>query len=219
MTIYEKIAQGVVDGDQIAVKELTQIAIKEEAELEKIIYAGLVKGMDVVATKWKNGDIFVPEVLIASRAMKAGMSIVTPLFEKNMNRKGIVVMGTVKGDVHDIGKNLVNLMMEAAGFKVIDLGTNVDKEIFLKTVRENNADILGISALLTTTMPYLKEIIAAFDGSGLRENVKIMIGGAPLTQKFADSIGADGYAENAPLAVEKAEELLASKMGKNGKSS
>ena len=209
MADYESIAEGVISGDENAVKELTQKAIKEGGDLERIIYDGLVKGMDIVAAKWKSGEFFVPEVLIASRAMKSGMAMVSPLLEKEMEKAGIVVIGTVKGDVHNIGKDLVGLMLEGAGFKVIDLGTNVDKEVFTRAVQENKPSIVGISALLTTTMPYMKEVISALDGAGLRERLKIMIGGAPINQNFADSIGADGYAENAPLAVEKAKEFLA----------
>lgn len=209
MADYESIAEGVISGDENVVKELTQNAIKEGGDLERIIYDGLVKGMDIVAAKWKSGEFFVPEVLIASRAMKSGMAMVSPLLEKEMEKVGIVVIGTVKGDVHNIGKDLVGLMLEGAGFKVIDLGTNVDKEVFIRAVQENKPSIVGISALLTTTMPYMKEVISALDGAGLRERLKIMIGGAPVNQNFADSIGADGYAENAPLAIEKAKEFLA----------
>ncbi len=209
MADYESIAEGVISGDENVVKELTQNAIKEGGDLERIIYDGLVKGMDIVAAKWKSGEFFVPEVLIASRAMKSGMAMVSPLLEKEMEKVGIVVIGTVKGDVHNIGKDLVGLMLEGAGFKVIDLGTNVDKEVFIRAAQENKPSIVGISALLTTTMPYMKEVISALDGAGLRERLKIMIGGAPVNQNFADSIGADGYAENAPLAIEKAKEFLA----------
>jgi 5-methyltetrahydrofolate--homocysteine methyltransferase len=208
MADYKEIAEGVVKGDQAAVEKATQGAMDRGADLEKIIYDGLIKGMDTVAAKWKAGEFYVPEVLIASRAMKAGMALVTPLIEKEIETKGTMVLGTVKGDIHDIGKNLVSLMLEAAGFKVVDVGTNVDKEVFVKSVQENSAMLLGLSALLTTTMPYMKEVISEFDRSGMRGEVKIMVGGAPVSRKFADSIGADGYADNAALAVEKAKELL-----------
>ena len=209
MADYDGIAEFVVSGDVNAVKELNQIAIKEGGDLERIIYDGLVKGMDIAGAKWKSGEFFVPEVLIASRAMKSGMAMVSPLLEKEIEKKGIVVIGTVKGDVHDVGKNLVSLMLEGAGFKVIDLGTNVDKEVFIRAVQEYKPSIVGMSALLTTTMSYMKEVISALDGAGLHEKLKIMIGGAPINQNFADSIGADGYAKDAALAVEKAKEFLA----------
>lgn len=208
MTDYDRIAECVVRGDQFAAEELTQQAIDEGADLEKIIYEGLVKGMDTVAAKWRDGELFVPEVLIASRAMKRGMALVSPLIQNEVKTKETIVLGTVKGDIHDIGKNLVSLMMEAGGFRVVDVGTNVDKEVFVRSIRENNAMLLGLSALLTTTMPYIEEVISAFDSSNIRDKVKILVGGAPINQKFADSIGADGYAENAALAVEKAIELI-----------
>lgn len=204
-----EIIENVIIGDQFAVKRLTQNAIDEGIGLPSIIFDGLIKGMDSVAAKWKAGEFFVPEVLRSSRAMKAGMALVSPLLEKEMETKGTIVIGTVKGDIHDIGKNLVALMLEAAGFKVVDLGVNIDKEVFIKSVQENNASVLGISALLTTTMPYMAEVISAFESSCMREGVKIMVGGAPISQKFADSIGADGYAENAAVAVEKAKTFLA----------
>ena len=140
--------------------------------------------------------------------MKAGMNEVSPLLKQEMKSVGTFVIGTVKGDIHDIGKNLVLLMMEAAGFKVLDLGTNVDKDLFIRSVRENKAGLVGISALLTTTMPYMGEIIEAFEEAGLREHVKVMVGGAPVSEKFAQSIGADAYAKNAGSAVDLAKELI-----------
>ena len=207
MVHYDRIAESVVKGDQYEVEKITQQAIDEGAKIEKIIYEGLIKGMGVVAEKWKTGELFVPEVLISSRAMKRGMALVSPLIGKEVKTKEVIVLGTVKGDIHDIGKNLVSLMMEAAGFKVVDLGTNVDKEVFVKSIKETNAPLLGLSALLTTTIPYMEEVISEFERLSLRGKVKILIGGAPINQKFADSIGADGYAENAAFAVEKAKEL------------
>jgi len=208
MPNYEGIAAAVLKGSEPEVRQLTEAAINEGGDLEEIIYRGLVKGMDVVAAKWKSGELFVPEVLIASRAMKAGMGLVSPRLQKEMAHKGIFVIGTVKGDIHDIGKNLVILMMEAAGFKVIDLGTNVDKEIFVKSATDNKADLVGISALLTTTMPYMEEVVSAFQEAGTRDKVKIMVGGAPISQKFADSIGVDGYGKNATMAVDVAKTLI-----------
>ncbi len=207
MAHYDRIAESVVKGDQYEVEKITQQAIDEGAKIEKIIYEGLIKGMDVVAEKWRTGELFVPEVLISSRAMKRGMALVSPLIGKEMKTKEVIVLGTVKGDIHDIGKNLVSLMMEAGGFRVVDLGTNVDMEVFVKSIRETNAPLLGLSALLTTTMPYMEEVVSEFERLGLHGKVKILVGGAPINQKFADSIGADGYAENAAFAVEKAKEL------------
>jgi len=207
MVHYDRIAESVVKGDQYEVEKITQQAIDEGAKIEKIIYEGLIKGMDVVAEKWRTGELFVPEVLISSRAMKRGMALVSPLIGKEVKTKEVIVLGTVKGDIHDIGKNLVSLMMEAGGFRVVDLGTNVDKEVFVKSIRETNAPLLGLSALLTTTMPYMEEVVSEFESLSLRGKVKILVGGAPINQKFADSIGADGYAENAAFAVEKAKEL------------
>lgn len=176
--------------------------------MEKVIYDGLVKGMDVVAEKWRKNEFYVPEVLIASRAMKAGMRIVTPLLKREIKKIGTFVIGTVKGDIHDIGKNLVCLMLEGAGFQAVDLGTNVPKEKFIQSTQENNAQLIGLSALLTTTMPYMREIIQAFDHSGFRDKVKIMVGGAPVSQDYADEIGADGYSPDASSVVEKAKELI-----------
>ena len=208
MSVLEKITDGVVKGNEPAVVELTQKAIDSGNDLEDIIYKGLVKGMEIVAEKWKTGELFVPEVLVAARAMKAGMNLVSPLLQKEMVSLGTVIMGTVKGDIHDIGKNLVNLMLEASGFRVVDLGTNVDKEVFVQSAKDNNADIIGISSLLTTTMPYMGEVIKACKDAGLDKTVKIMVGGAPVSQEYANTIGADSYAKNASIAVEKAKNLL-----------
>jgi 5-methyltetrahydrofolate--homocysteine methyltransferase len=209
MANYEDIVEAIIKGDENLVIELTKTAVEEGGNPETIIYEGLVKGMDVVGEKWKNGEFFVPEVLIASRAMRSGMSIVSSQIKTEMNKKGVVVMGTVEGDIHDIGKNLVNTMLEAAGFRVIDLGSNIGAEVFVKAVQENDPDIVGISALLTTTMPNMKKVVEAIREIGPSGKVKVMVGGAPVSQKFASSIGADGYAENAALAVDKAKELLA----------
>jgi len=204
----DKIAGGVVQGDESAVQESTQRAIDEGEILEEVIYDGLVKGMDIVAEKWKQGEFFVPEVLVASRAMKAGMKIVTPLLSTELQKVGVFVLGTAKGDIHDIGKNLVALMLEVGGFQVIDLGVNVEKERFVQSARDNNAEFVGVSSLLTTTMPYIKEVIEGIEDSGLRDKVKIMVGGAPVSQEYADEVGADGYAPDAASTVQKAKQLI-----------
>jgi 5-methyltetrahydrofolate--homocysteine methyltransferase len=210
MADLEKIAAGVVEGNQSKVEQLTKEAIDRGEVLEKIIFGGLVKGMDIVAEKWRKEEFFVPEVLVASRAMKAGMKLVTPLLSREVEKIGVFVIGTAKGDIHDIGKNLVALMLEAAGFRVIDLGVNVDKATFVQSAKDNKAQIVGISALLTTTMPFMKEVIDAFGTSEIRNKVKIMVGGAPVSDDYAQEIGADGYAQNAASTVEKAKQLIGS---------
>jgi len=165
--------------------------------------------MSEIGILFKNNEVFIPEVLIAARAMKAGMAILKPLLiEKDVKPVGKVVLGTVKGDLHDIGKNLVGMMLEGAGFEVIDLGIDVSPEKFVEAARDNQADCVAMSALLTTTMPHMKDTIEAFEAAGLRENVKIMIGGAPITQSYADEIGADGYASDAASAAELAKNLI-----------
>ena len=165
--------------------------------------------MYIVAEKCKNGEYYIPNVLIAARAMKQGMAIIKPkLVEGDYKAKAVAVAGTVKGDLHDIGKNLVVMMMEGAGYEVIDLGTDVTVEKFLQTAKEKNADLILMSALLTTTMMSMKDVVSALKSSDLAGKVKTMIGGAPITQKFADEIGADGYAPDGSSAVECAENLL-----------
>ncbi|MBW2618258.1 MAG: corrinoid protein [Deltaproteobacteria bacterium] len=208
MADFNKIAQAVVKGSEAEVRQLTQAAIDEGTQTDEIIYDGLIKGMNIIGEKWRAGEYFIPEVLIAARAMKIGMGLIIPLPGKEIKSIGTIVMGTVQGDIHDIGKNLVILMMEAAGFKVVDLGTNVEKEAFVKSAKDNQASLVGLSALLTTTMGNMEEVISEFEESGIRSHVRIMVGGAPINQEFADSIRADAYAENASFAVEKAKELL-----------
>jgi 5-methyltetrahydrofolate--homocysteine methyltransferase len=165
--------------------------------------------MDIVGEKYKKGEFYVPEMLIAARAMKSGMEVLRPILtKKDVKGLGTVVIGTAKGDLHDIGKNLVGMMMEGAGFEIVNLGTDVPAERFVETAREKGANIIGVSALLTTTMPGMKDVVQALKKSGLREKVKVMIGGAPVTQGYADEIGADGYAPDAASAVDKAKSLL-----------
>jgi len=209
MSFLEALSQAVIEGQEQQVKELTQKALAEGLKPLEIINEGLIKGMNVVGQRFKVGDMFVPEVLMSARAMTAGMDMVKPLLvDGEMTNKGTVVIGTVKGDLHDIGKNLVGMMLESAGYKVVDLGTDTAPEAFVQAVQENNAQVLGLSALLTTTMLAMKQTIEALQVAGLRDKVKVMVGGAPITQEFADEIGADGYAPDAASAVELVNQLL-----------
>jgi len=174
----------------------------------EILTKGLIAGMSVVGERFKKNEIYVPEVLIAARAMHAGMDVLKPLLtESGVQPKGVFAIGTVKGDLHDIGKNLVMMMVEGAGYKVLDLGVDVTPEKFVQSVKDG-AEVIGMSALLTTTMPSMKITIDAIKAAGMRDKVKIMVGGAPLTQAYADEIGADGYAPDAASAVDVANKLL-----------
>ena len=205
----KQIADSLIKGKAPEVKALVQKALDKGVDVEKVLNEGLVAGMSVVGAKFKANEFYIPEVLIAARAMKAGMGILRPILaEKNIKGVGTVVLGTVRGDLHDIGKNLVAMMLEGAGFEIIDLGVDVSPEKFIETAKEKKADLVGLSALLTTTMPSMKDVVKAVGDSGLKNKVKVMIGGAPLTQSYADEIGADGYAPDAASAVDKAKELL-----------
>ncbi len=207
--ILDQMAKELFAGNAKAVAELTQKALDEGFAPQEILTEGLIKGMNEVGVKFKANEIYVPEVLIAARAMKAGMEILRPkLAETGVKPVGQMVIGTVKGDLHDIGKNLVSMMMEGAGFEVIDLGIDVPAEKFIQAIKEHQPQLVGMSALLTTTMIQIRENIKAFQEAGVRDKVKVMIGGAPVTQKFADEVGADGYAPDAASAVDKAKELL-----------
>ncbi|HUU28723.1 MAG TPA: corrinoid protein [archaeon] len=209
MSLLDEIRESLVVGNAPKVGDLTQKALQEGVTALEILNEGLVKGMDLVSDKWKCGEYYIPNVLIAARAMKQGMAVIKPkLVEGDYKAKAVAVAGTVKGDLHDIGKNLVVMMMEGAGFEVIDLGTDVSPEKFIETAKKNNADIILMSALLTTTMMSMKDVIYALKKSELTGKVKTMVGGAPITQKFADEIGADGYAPDGSSAVERAKSLL-----------
>ena len=206
----QQIASKLYEGSAPEVAKLVQQALDEGLSAEQILSEGLIVGMDEVGRDFKAGELFVPEVLIAARAMHAGMDILKPLLaESDVPSAGKFVIGTVKGDLHDIGKNLVRMMMEGGGFEVIDLGVDVSPEAFVAAVRENSPDILGMSALLTTTMTSMKAVIEALQEAGLRDSVKIIIGGAPVTDAFAKEIGADGYAPDAASAVDVAREMVA----------
>jgi len=201
------IAEYVINGKRDETAQAVQSAVDEGVSAESILNEGLVAGMNVVGTKFKNNEFYVPEVLIAARAMQAGMDILEPILSKSGHKPvGTIVIGTVKGDLHDIGKNLVAMMMKGGGFKVVDVGIDVAPEEFVKQVQENGADLVGLSALLTTTMPQMENVIKALKEAGVA--AKTMIGGAPVTQNYADEIGADGYAPDAASAVDKARELL-----------
>ncbi|KKN07198.1 hypothetical protein LCGC14_1069520 [marine sediment metagenome] len=209
MKILKDITANVEKGDSAAVKELTKTALSQKIAAEEILNDGLVKGMEVIGIKFKKNEIFIPEVLIATRAMKAGMDIIRPYFTEEKNEsKGKIVMGTVKGDVHDIGKKIVCMILESEGFEVVDIGIDVPKEKFLTSIKKENPDIIGMSALLTTTMVYMREVIEAVEKAKLKQNIKIIIGGAPITQSFADELKVDGYAPDGVSAVELVKNLL-----------
>jgi 5-methyltetrahydrofolate--homocysteine methyltransferase len=204
----EQLGQKVYDGEEEAVAELTQKALDSGMDPQEILSGGLIAGMDVVGRDFKAGDLFVPEVLIAARAMSAGMRVLRPLLaESDAPRAGRFLIGTVRGDLHDIGKNLVKMMIEGAGFETIDLGTDVEPQVFVDAVRQHQPDIVGMSALLTTTMTYMRTTIEALEEAGLRDQVKVMIGGAPVTAAFAEQVGADGYSPDAASAVDMAREI------------
>ncbi|TET96258.1 MAG: cobalamin-binding protein [Dehalococcoidia bacterium] len=208
--ILGKIATNLYNGDDGSVAGLVQQALDQGLSPSEVLKGGLIAGMDEVGKDFKAGDLFVPEVLIAARAMHAGMGILRPLLaEGDVPSAGKYVIGTVKGDLHDIGKNLVKMMLEGAGFETVDVGTDVKPETFVAAVREHQPQLLGLSALLTTTMPGMKATIEALQEAGLRDTVKIMVGGAPVTAAFAEKIGADAYAPDAASAVDTARELVA----------
>jgi 5-methyltetrahydrofolate--homocysteine methyltransferase len=209
MKILKEIAVNVENGDSVSVKELTKTALSQKIAAEEILNDGLVKGMDVIGIKFKNNEVFIPEVLIATRAMKAGMDIIRPfLTHEIVKPKAKIVMGTVKGDLHDIGKKIVGMILEREGYEIVDIGIDVSKEKFLSAIKKENPDIIGLSALLTTTMAYMREVVEAVEKAKLKQNVKIIIGGAPITQSFSDEIKADGYAPEAASAVELVKYLL-----------
>ncbi len=209
MEFFEQLVSAVMTGRGGEVKKLVEKGLNEGLSAADIIQQGLIGGMNIIAEKFKNNEIFVPEVMLAARAMHAGLAILKPLLVGTGHQAiGRVVIGTVKGDQHDIGKNLVAMMLEGAGFEIIDLGSNVATEKFIAAVQEHQAKILALSALLTTTMPEMAVVIRALEINGVRGNVKVIIGGAPVSQSYADKIGADGYAPDAGMAVELAKSLI-----------
>lgn len=196
-------------GNAPRVLELTHAGLAQDVGPEELLFEALIPSLEEVGARFERGDFFVPEMLIAGKAMAGALEVLRPLLaETGAESVGTFVMGTVKGDVHDIGKNLVNIMLEGAGFHVIDLGVQVAPERFVAAVEEHQPDIVGFSAFLTTTMPMFKANINALEKAGLRDKVFVMVGGAPVTQEYADAVGADGYAADASAAVARAKELL-----------
>src|SRR5450830_1712146 len=209
MANYDALKQAVIDGNAARVKELTQQALDAGDGPQSLLDEALIPAMDVVGEKFSNREFFIPEMLIAARAMQAGLGLIKPLLTAGESRsKGKVVIGTVKGDLHDIGKNLVGMMLQGGGFEIVDLGTDVKPARFVETVAAEKPDLLMMSALLTTTMTSMKDTIAALKEAGLRESVRVGVGGAPVTQRFADEVGADFYAPDATGAVTKAKGLV-----------
>jgi 5-methyltetrahydrofolate--homocysteine methyltransferase len=210
--ILSAISTAIIEGNLDDIVELTEDALDDGLEAQEILNQGLMPGMDHVGVEFKAGNMFVPEVLRSARAMQASMDILNPLLaESGVKMVGKILLGTVKGDLHDIGKNLVGMMCEGAGFEVKDLGKDVAPESFVEAVKGFEPDVLGLSALLTTTMRAMEHTIKALEEAGVRDQVKVMIGGAPVTQSFADQIGADGYASNAASAAEMAKKFVGKK--------
>jgi len=207
--ILSQISTAVIEGNLDDMVDLTEDALDEGLDAQEILNNGLMPGMDHVGAEFRAGNMFVPEVLRSARAMQSSMDILKPLLaESGVKMVGKVLLGTVKGDLHDIGKNLVGMMCEGAGFEVEDLGKDVAPEGFVEAVKQLEPDVVGMSALLTTTMRAMEHTIKALEEAGVRDKVKIMIGGAPVTQAFADQIGADGYASNAASAAEMAKKFV-----------
>ncbi|MBS3750695.1 MAG: corrinoid protein [Anaerolineales bacterium] len=207
--IIELIKEDLYDGYREEIMEEVQELLDRGLEPYDILTRGLVGGMDIVGEDFRDGILFVPEVLMSAKAMKGGMNILRPLLAaSDAPQQGVVVIGTVKGDIHDIGKNLVAMMLEGAGFTVIDIGINISVGKYLEAVEKHQPDILGLSALLTTTMPYMRTVIKALKEEKLRDDLIVLVGGAPLNDAFAKEIGADAYCRNAALAVDKAKKFM-----------
>lgn len=207
--LYGKMSEVLISGGVEEIKKLTQQALDEGNQASDILSQGLLPGMDIVGQRFKACEMFIPEVLRSAKTMAGAMEILRPLLsEKDAAGAGTVIVGTVEGDLHDIGKNLVGMMLEGAGFKVVDLGTDVKPQDFVEASKEHKPQIVGLSALLTTTMPKMGETVNALKEAGIRDQIKVMVGGAPVTQDFVDEIGADAYGSNATSAVEKAKSLV-----------
>ena len=208
--LIEQMHDDLYDGLAEEVAEGTQILLDRGWSATKVLEEALVGGMTIVGIDFRDGILFVPEVLMSANSMKAGMALLKPILAQTGARPtGTMVVGTVKGDIHDIGKNLVGMMMEGAGFEVIDLGINVEADTYIEAIEHNQANILGMSALLTTTMPYMKVVIDSMKERGIRDDYIVLVGGAPLNEEFGEAIGADAYCRDAATAVEIAKELLA----------
>jgi 5-methyltetrahydrofolate--homocysteine methyltransferase len=207
--VFEKLSAVVLEGDSEASAAITQQGLDDGIPPQDLLNNGLIVGMDEVGVRFKRGDMFVPEVLMSAESMAAGMSLLRPLLaESDTQMAGKIVMGTVEGDLHDIGKNLVSMMCEGAGFEIVNIGFDAAPEKFIEAIKENQPDIVGMSAMLTTTMRAMGHTIKAIEEAGLRDKVKIMVGGAPVDQEFADRIGADGYGANAPASSDLAKQLV-----------
>jgi 5-methyltetrahydrofolate--homocysteine methyltransferase len=208
--LVEQMHDDLYDGMAEEIAEGTQILLDRGWEATRVLEEALVAGMTIVGIDFRDGILFVPEVLMAANAMKAGMALLKPILsETGAKPIGTMVVGTVKGDIHDIGKNLVGMMMEGAGFEVIDLGINVEADVYIDAIETHDANILGMSALLTTTMPYMKVVIDTMKERGIRDDYIVLVGGAPLNEEFGAAIGADAYCRDAATAVEVAKELVA----------
>lgn len=207
--IFERLSTAILEGDAEKAHDLVQKALDQDLAPKDILDNGLIVGMDEVGVRFRRGDMFVPEVLMSADAMSAGLEILRPhLVASGVKLLGKIVMGTVKGDLHDIGKNLVSMMCEGSGFEMIDIGFNVEPEKFIAAIKDHQPDIVGMSAMLTTTMRAMGYTIKAIEEAGLRDQVKIMVGGAPVDKEFADRIGADGYGSNAPSGADLAKQLV-----------
>jgi 5-methyltetrahydrofolate--homocysteine methyltransferase len=206
----QSLKQAVIDGNRTDAIELTEQLLKTGVSPKKVLDEGLIAGMSQVGELFKQGEYFVPEMLIAARAMKSALEILRPrLVDTGVEPIGTIVLGTVRGDLHDIGKNLTGMFLEGAGFRVVDLGVDVSAEKFIEAIKENDAELLGMSALLTTTMTYTFQVIKELESARMRDKVKIIVGGAPITQEWANQIGADGFALDAASAADRCKELIA----------
>jgi 5-methyltetrahydrofolate--homocysteine methyltransferase len=207
--LYERLSTAVLEGDAEKTHKLVERGLKKGLSPKEILDNGLIVGMDEVGSRFKRGDMFVPEVLMSADSMAAGMEILRPLLiESGAEMLGKILMGTVKGDLHDIGKNLVSMLCEGAGFEIVDIGFNVEPEKFIEEIKQHQPQVVGMSAMLTTTMRAMGQTIKAIEEAGLRDQVKIMVGGAPVDKDFADTIGADGYGSNAPSGADLAKQLV-----------
>ena len=209
MALFDELRASIVNGNPEAAGALTRKALQEGQKAENILHEALILGIHEVGERFGRNELYLPELLVAGLAMKEAVAVLKPLLaDRGVKTAGKALIATVRGDLHDIGKNLVGMMLEGAGFEVIDLGIDIASERIVKSARENQAQLICLSSLLTTTMPAMKETIQEMKKAGLRQKVKIMVGGAPVTQRYADEIEADGYAPDAPSAVKKAKEIL-----------